>query len=441
MVFYLSIILGKLIVFLSQIFKIGTGSTWPGHLALLFDKNFLKKFFKKNYHLKKIIVTGTNGKTTTVALIKYLLEKKGYQVFTNEEGANLLNGIASCLIKNANFFGKIKKKVAIFEVDEFNISLIINEFLPEMVVILNLFRDQLDRYGEVNTIALRWFYALKQLSPKTLVFLNGDDPNLYYLGKNISFPVFYFGLKKEEMPKKSLSFDVDFNYCPVCYALLFYKKVSYSHLGSFFCQKCGFSQKGVFTFPLKDVCLPLAGIYNRYNLAAALLLLIKGFNLDAKEMIKLLKDFSPAFGRQERIIYQNRCFYLLLSKNPTGFNQSIDASLSFIKNKKNIFWIILNNKIPDGRDISWIWDVDFKKIFVVVKKIFVSGDRAFDMAVRLKYEETPFPLKKNIIPIADLKQTLKKILKETKENDEIFVFPNYSAMLELRRILVGRKFL
>jgi len=439
MVFYLSIILGKLIVFFSQIFKIGAGSTWPGHLALIFDKNFLKKIFKKNPHLQTVVVTGTNGKTTTVALLKYLLEKKGWQVFTNQEGANLLNGIASSLIKNTNLFGKIKKQVAIFEVDEFNFPLIIDEFLPQMVVVLNLFRDQLDRYGEVNTIASRWLSALKRLSQTTKVFLNGDDPNLYYLGKNIHSLVFYFGLEKENMPHKTVSFDVDFNYCPVCFNLLSYKKVVYSHLGSFFCQKCGFSPKDVFTLSLKNITFPLLGIYNQYNLTAVLLLLIKGFNFDLKELISLLKDFLPVFGRQEKIVYEDRVFYLFLSKNPVGFNQSLETAFSFVKDKKNIFWIILNNRIPDGLDVSWIWDVEFKKIFVVDKKVFVSGDRAFDMAIRLKYE--PTELKKNIIPIINLKKTLKKILKETKKNEKILVFPNYSAMLEVRKILIGKKFL
>jgi len=439
MVFYLSIILGKLVALLSYILKIGAGSTWPGHLALIFDKNFLKKFFKKNPHLQTILVTGTNGKTTTVALLKYLLEKKGYQVFTNKEGANLLNGIASSLIKNANFLGKIEKQVAIFEADEFNFPLIIKEFSPNIVLILNLFRDQLDRYGEVNTIASRWLLALKNLSPKTLVFLNGDDPNLYYLGKNISSFVFYFGLEKSKMPYKNLPFDVDFNYCPVCFNLLSYQKVAYSHLGSFFCQKCGFHQENIFTLSLKNIPFSLFGIYNQYNLTAAFLVLIKGFNFDLSEIFDFVKDFKPAFGRQEKIIYKNRVFYLLLSKNPAGFNQSIEAVTSYFKGQKKFFWLILNNRIPDGRDVSWIFDVEFKKIVFLAKKIFVSGDRAFDMAIRLKYELPNS--KKKIIPLIDLKKTLKKILEETKENEAIFVFPNYSAMLEVRKLLVGKKFL
>jgi len=439
MIFYLSIIFGKLIVLLSQILKIGAGSTWPGHLALVIDKNFFKKIFKRNPHLQTIVVTGTNGKTTTVALLKHLLEKKGYQVFTNQEGANLLNGIASSLIKNANFWGEVKKQVAIFEADEFNFPLIINEFLPNIVVILNLFRDQLDRYGEVNTIASRWFLALKKLSPKTLVFLNGDDPNLYYLGKNLFSFVFYFGLEKSKMPYKNLLFDVDFNYCPVCFNLLSYKKVAYSHLGIFFCQKCGFHQENVFTLSFKNIPFSLFGIYNQYNLTAAFLVLIKGFNFDLREIFDFVKDFKPAFGRQEKIVYKNRLFYLLLSKNPAGFNQSIEAVISYFNKQKKFFWLILNNRIPDGRDISWIFDVDFKKIVSLAKKIFISGDRAFDMAIRLKYEIPNW--KKKIIPLIDLKKTLKKILQETKENEMIFVFPTYSAMLEVRKLLVGKKFL
>jgi len=437
--FYFLIFFTKIVIFFSRLFKFGAGSTWPGHLALFFDSKFIKKILQKNNHLKIFVITGTNGKTTTVALLKHFLEKNNVSCFSNQEGANLLNGITSSLIKNSNFFGKINKEVAIFETDEFNFPLILKELTPLAIIILNLFRDQLDRYGEVNTIFSRWFEALKNISSNTLVFLNGDDPQLYYLGKKISGQVFYFGLDKEEMPLKKLPHDMDFNYCPVCFKLLHYKKIAYSHLGKFFCLKCGFKSKNIFTSKESFSDFPLKGIYNRYNLTAVFLFLKKIFGFSIDKLKLLLNDFLPAFGRQEKITYNNRYFYLLLSKNPAGFNQSIEASISFIGNKKNVFWLILNNKIPDGHDVSWIWDVNFKKIFLVTKEIFVSGDRAFDMAVRLKYEETL--LKKKIIPIIDLRQALKEILKVTKEKDEILVFPNYSAMLELRFILVGRKFL
>jgi len=437
--FYFLIIVSKLVSFFSRLFKIGAGSTWPGHLALYFDSKFVRKILQKNPQLKIVVITGTNGKTTTVALLKHLLEKNNLSCFSNQEGANLLNGIASSLIKNTNFFGKINKEVALFEVDEFNLPLILKEVTPLAIIILNLFRDQLDRYGEVNTIFSRWLEALKNISSDTTIFLNGDDPQLYYLGQKISGRVFYFGLEEDLMPLKKIPHDVDFNYCPVCFKLLRYKKIAYSHLGKFFCQNCGFKPTAVFTLKENFANFSLKGIYNRYNLTAVFLFLQKIFGFSDDKLKLGLEDFLPVFGRQEKINYKKRDFYLLLSKNPAGFNQSIEAALSFSDDKKHIFWIILNNKVPDGHDVSWIWDVDFKKIFLVAKKIFVSGDRAFDMAIRLKYEETA--LKKIIVVEDDLKKALKKITGSTLEDEKIFILPNYSAMLEVRKILVGKKFL
>jgi len=437
--FYFLIFFSKFFVFFIRFFKFGAGSTWPGHLVLFFDSQFVKKIIKKNPDLKIFFITGTNGKTTTVALLKYFLEKNNISCFSNQEGANLLNGIVSAIIKNTSITGKIKKEVALFEVDEFNFPLVLKEFNPLGIIVLNLFRDQLDRYGEVNTVFSRWFQALKNLSSNTTVFLNGDDPQLYYLGKKISCRVFYFGLKKEQMPFKKIPHDVDFNYCPVCFKILSYKKIAYSHLGKFFCKNCGFKQDNIFALNNSLPNFSLKGIYNLYNLTAVFVFLEKIFDFSIKKLESKLTDFLPVFGRQEKINYKKRYFYILLSKNPAGFNQSIDAALSLIKNKKNIFWFILNNKIPDGHDVSWIWDVDFNKVFLAAKKIFVSGDRVYDMAIRLKYEYSP--LKKNIIPIKDLKKTLQEILKETREKERVFVFPNYSAMLEIRELLVGRKFL
>jgi len=437
--FYFLIIFSKLVSFFSRLFKFGAGSTWPGHLALVFDSQFVRKILQKNPQLKIVVITGTNGKTTTVALLKHFLEKNNIACFSNQEGANLLNGIASSLIKNSNFFGKINKEVALFETDEFNFPLILKEFTPFGIIVLNLFRDQLDRYGEVNTIFSRWLEALKNISAATTVFLNGDDPQLYYLGQKISGRVFYFGLEQEEMPLKKVPHDVDFNYCPVCFQLLHYKKIAYSHLGKFFCQNCGFRQTDIFTLKEDLANFSLKGIYNRYNLTAVFLFLEKIFAFSADKLKLMVTDFLPAFGRQEKINYKKRDFYLLLSKNPAGFNQSIEAAISLVANKKNIFWLILNNRVPDGHDVSWIWDVDFKKIFLGAKKIFVSGDRVYDMAIRLKYE--PTMLKKTIIVNQDLKKTLAKIIEATKDGEKIFILPNYSAMLEIRKILVGKKFL
>ena len=433
------IFLGKIISFLSFRLNIGGGSTWPGHLALTLKKNFLKELIKKNPHLKIILVSGTNGKTTTVSLLRHILTKLGYSVFSNQEGANLLNGLASAMIKNANLFGEIKQRIAVFEVDEFSLPLVLEQIKPQAIVILNLFRDQLDRYGEVNTIALRWTKALKKVDKETTVVINGDDPYLYYLAASLKkTKVYLFGLNEKDMLIQTLPHDVDFIFCPRCGKSLVYKKISYSHLGIFSCAFCNFHQEEINRFSECKIDYPLGGIYMKYNTHGVFLLLRKLFNLPIKKINEGLKNFSPHFGRQEAIFYRGKKLFLILSKNPASFNQSLETVKSIIKNKKANFLIILNNRIPDGLDVSWIWDVDFKKIISVSDRIYVSGDRAYDMALRLKYEFIP---EEKIVILENLKKAINKAVSFTKKDQLLMILPNYSAMLMVRKLIVGRKFL
>lgn len=439
MVNSLLIILGKIISFLSRKLNLGNGSTWPGHLALLLNKNFLKEIIKKNPQLKIILITGTNGKTTSVALAKFILEKNGISVFSNQEGANLINGLTSSVIKNVNWFGHLHHQVALWEVDEFSLPLVLREVKPKAVVLLNLFRDQLDRYGEVNTILSRWENSLQNLDQETSIFINGDDPQLYYLGCSLkSKNLFFFGLDEKEMMIKELPHDVDFIYCPRCQKQLTYTKISYSHLGVFSCRSCNFHHENIVTFKDNKINYPLPGTYMKYNTHGVFLLLIKLFHLKLVKINKLTKHFSPHFGRQETIVYQGKKIFMILTKNPASFNQSLETARPLIKNKKANFLIVLNNRIPDGFDISWIWDVDFKKINNCFNQIYVTGDRAFDMALRLKYEFFP---EKKIIVFKDLKEALDQAVSSTKNNQPLIVLPNYSAMLMIRKLLVGRKLL
>lgn len=424
------IILGKFILKFSKLLNLGSGSTWPGHIALIFNNKFIEQVIDKNNDLKIIVVAGTNGKTTSTALLKYLLEKSEKKVFTNSEGANLINGVASTLIKNADIFSKLNYDYVIFESDELNLSLLLNKISPDKILILNLFRDQLDRYGEVNTIALKWLEALKKLTDKTEIFINGDDPQLYYIGTKLTQKVQYFGIEKKLMKLKDIPNDVDSIYCPVCLSLLKYNQLSYAHLGDFYCSKCSFKRGEVVDFSNVKISYPMTGLYNVYNTNAILLLL----GIQNK---KWLSEFTPAFGRQEEIIYKNRKIFILLSKNPAGFNQSIQTVSEMTKNEKSNFLIILNNRIPDGLDVSWIWDVDFKPILDVANNVYVSGDRAYDLNLRLKYEGN----KKNIITFENLSDAVESVVAKTKEVERLYILPTYSAMLEVRKILLGRKLL
>lgn len=448
------IFIGKLIIKISQFLNLGSGSTWPGHLALIINDKFIENVIDKNKNLKVIVIAGTNGKTTSTALLKFLLEKSGHKVFTNNEGANLLNGVASTIIKNSNIFSQLKYDFAIFESDELNLPLLLKKISPDKILILNLFRDQLDRYGEINTIALKWLESLNSLDQKTEIFINGDDPQLYYIGSKLSQKVQYFGVEIKLMKLKNIPHDVDSIFCPVCLSLLHYHQLSFAHLGNFYCSNCQFKRSGKVTdFSQEKILYPMEGLYNVYNTNAILLLLKSLVNTEIKDINNSwLKEFVPVFGRQEEIIYKNRRVFILLSKNPAGFNQSIQTvneiiikNPSFAKalgnksedKKKANFLIVLNNKIPDGQDVSWIWDVDFKPILDVAKNIVVSGDRFYDMNLRLRYENDT----KKILTFENLSDAIESIVNKTKEGERLFILPTYSAMLEVRKILLGRKLL
>jgi UDP-N-acetylmuramyl tripeptide synthase len=435
----LIILICKLISKISQFLNLGSGSTWPGHIALKINNKFIEQVIEKNKNLKIIVIAGTNGKTTSTALLKFLLEKSGKKVFTNSEGANLINGVASTIIRNVgnkNLYSvQLNYDYAIFESDELNLPLLLNKINPDKILILNLFRDQLDRYGEVNTIALKWLESLKKLTDKTEVFINGDDPQLYYIGTKLSQKVYYFGVDKKLMKLKDIPNDVDSIYCPICLSMLKYHRLSYAHLGDFYCPKCQFKRDGelVNDFSNEIISYPMSGLYNVYN-TNAILLLLKSLNIVIPVKTEIL-GFTPAFGRQEEIIYKGRKIFILLSKNPAGFNQSIQTVSEMTNNKKANFMIVLNNRIPDGLDVSWIWDVDFKPILDTAKNIIVSGDRVYDLNLRLIYENS----KNNIVTFENLTKAIEAIIKITKEGERIYILPTYSAMLEVRKILLGRK--
>lgn len=409
------ILLCKIISKISLILNLGNGSTWPGHIALKLNPKILRSL-ESNLKFGSIVIAGTNGKTTTSKLIREVLEKK-YKVVQNASGANLLNGITSALITNSG-------QIGIFEVDENTLPLLVNSFTPKIIVILNLFRDQLDRYGEVNTIAIKWKRALENLPGSTTVILNADDPQIAFLGQNLKAKVIYFGLDNPKLFLKTAEHATDSTYCPNCSEKLIYKGIYYSHIGEWSCPKCHYARPKFTSLSIRS---PLPGTYNLYNTLASQVVLnelgFHNFNF---------ADFQPAFGRQEKIIINNKKIIILLSKNPTGFNQSIRTLDEFSKEKKTVM-LVLNDRIPDGRDISWIWDVDFENLKDNVKKIYISGERCFDMGLRIKYSDI-----KNYEIYENLKTCISKALSET---DMLYILPTYSAMLEVRKILSGKKIL
>lgn len=425
---YHSIAIGKGVLSLSKILN-RDGSTWPGHLALKADRNFIKKTLNKNSDIKIILVAGTNGKTTTTKALSHILEKSGISVLTNKSGANLLNGLASLLVKHIRITGTLHKKAIIFEVDENTLPILLQEIeKPDAIILLNLFRDQLDRYGEVNTTAEKWKEALSKLKEHTVVIGNADDPQIAFLTLSTKNKIFYSidnTLKNEE----TLSHAVDSTTCPQCMRTLSYTRIAYSHLGNYSCSGCGFTnpKSKRMTFTTK-----LLGAYNIYNLTSAIVAADKIFNITPYASSELLKTFEPAFGRQEVLEVEGKKVMLLLSKNPTGLNESLNVVL---QNNSYSLLFLLNDRIPDGRDISWIWDVDFEKLKKGKFKIFVSGDRGYDLANRLLFANVDHEVFDNY------ETAYRKALEKTPDKKVLTILPTYSAMLEIRKLIGGKSLL
>lgn len=431
--FLFPIYLAKIVAAVSRLFNLGAGSTWPGHLAFEQDKQILSWLVSQ---LKGgvILIAGTNGKTTTSKMIRTILEhglKK--KVVHNEAGANLLNGIVSSLIMATDWRGRIKADWGVFEVDEATLPLALNEFTPKVVVLLNLFRDQLDRYGEVDLIAQKWHKALIGLPRDCSIVLNADDPQIAFLGDKLKARVFYFGLEDSSVILAEKQHAMDSSFCPRCAARLKFEGIYFSHLGHWLCSSCALLRPKV---DLSSWDYPLVGIYNRYNTLAAVLV-ARILGVKDNQIKQSLKDFHPAFGRLEEIAVEGKKIRVLLSKNPTGFNESI-RTLNEFPGKKTVL-LVLNDQIPDGRDVSWIWDVDFEELGDV--GIITSGDRAYDMGLRIKYALQTQNYSSKVKIKEDLKEAIKEGLEAAGDDETLYILPTYSAMLEVREIIAGRKIL
>ncbi len=427
-----SILIGKLLIILSSTFNLGSGSTWPGHIALKLNKNFIKDVLK-NSKTKIIIVAGTNGKTTTSRLITSIIRENEKTYLQNKAGANLVNGLASTLIRGVNLslarpgLARLEKDYLIFESDENALPLILEQTSPDYIVALNLFRDQLDRYGEVDSIAQKWSRAFEKLSNKTTLILNADDPLISYLGNKSKAKSAYFGLEKGD--KTELKHGADSTHCPKCSEKLSFSTVFFSHLGIWKCPNCKLER------PKPDLdnisSFPLFGNYNKYNTLAAALF-GEQEDISKSKIESAFSTFTPAFGRQETLEYKGNKVQIFLSKNPTSFNESLET-IRELKGKNLL--ILFNDKIPDGLDVSWIWDINFEELLSKNMHITVSGDRVFDMALRLKYTEI------FAHSYSDPEEALDQAAKSLEGGETLYILPNYSAMLDIRKIITGKKIL
>lgn len=439
----LSILAGKVTIFLSKHILKG-GSTFPGTVALKFDKAILAKV-AKDY--KVILVTGTNGKTTTTSMITNIFKKKGYRVITNNTGANLFRGIVSCFIDNYRFFKSNKGSYAIIEVDEANLKFVTEYLNPEIITVTNLFRDQLDRYGEVYTTLEKILEGIKKVPSSTLV-LNGDDSLFGHL--DVPNPKVYYGFSNPFNDNNTVDINADAKFCKMCKTPYSYNFITYNHLGDYYCTECGYKRPelkykldGILELTPNssnvlinnnEVTISQSGIYNIYNGLCAYSIASE-MGIENHVIASSLGKVDSSFGRQEEIEIEGKKVKIILVKNPAGYNQALDTLCLNKEDFSTLF--MLNDNYADGRDVSWIWDVNFEKLSSLpIKDIFISGIRLYDMAVRLKtagLNEENFIIEENY---GELTEKLKK-----SNTDRIYILATYTAMINYRKFLYSKGYI
>ena len=442
---FLAILAGKILAFVIKLFS-GGATAAPGLVALKIDPDLVRKLNRK-IKLGSVIISGTNGKTTTARLTCDILSTK-YKIIHNRQGSNLLRGIASTLISNSSIFGKIQFDLAIWEVDEATLPQAIKNVYPKTIVLLNLFRDQLDRYGEVDSTRTKWQKVLSNLPKSTTLILNSDDPGISILGKSFAGKKIFFGVSDDKVRLPAVAGVGDVKHCLVCGAELVFGAQLSAHLGHYRCASCDFKRptpdisaanlifKPDFSTSISlrsdgqtsAVNYSLPGLYNVYNILATSAVSSR-YNIDFSTVKNKIKEFSTAFGRFQKTKIKNRELVTFLIKNPAGANEVI-RTISTLP-KINLL-VILNDKIADGRDVSWIWDTNWEILESKTVNVFISGTRCFDMALRLKY--AGFKLSKNNIH-KEVNYSIVNTLQKLSTKDTLIVLPTYTALLDVQKTL------
>ena len=413
--------------------------TYFGKLA--FDWNpEIFKYFKIDAPI--IAVTATNGKTMTNNAISYVLEKAGKKVLCNKEGNNMETGILSTLLKNCTLSGKIKSDFLVFEVDEGYIPVVFKYLKLDTLVVLNFFRDQLDRNGEVESLILKINEFLKTY--KNNLVLNSDDPNVSRLAqanpdnKNI----YYFSVEKYKYATKNMSEAGEGKFCPFCKTKLEYEYYQYSHVGKFVCPNCHFGDNKIYkiaknvdlenrTFTVDDISYKTQfnSIYNIYNFTAVISV-CSLYNIDTSIIKDSLSTFVLNNGRLEHLVIKNTPTIINLAKNPTGSNVSLRI-LNEDKDEKELLFV-LNDNLADGHDVSWIWDINFDNLNNV-SRIITSGNRAYDIAIRIKTSGFDF---NKIEPYLNLQEAVNALY---KNNTKKYIIANYTALQPTRNEILKLK--
>ncbi|HLG64927.1 MAG TPA: MurT ligase domain-containing protein [Ktedonosporobacter sp.] len=449
----LAISAGKLAGASGRLLRIGGGTSLPGMVARRIDPNILKSVVGAS-KAKKIVITGSNGKTTTSRMTAAIAGAAGRRVSQNRTGSNLLQGVTSVAVNFADIFGRLDSDVLLFEIDEATIPLAVPEIQPDVVVITNIFRDQLDRYGELYAVARALNKMLEALPPSATVLLNGNDPQVANFGMNARARRLFFGLETMEVGTPVPEQSADIVRCIHCHNDLDYEVAYMSHLGIYRCSNCGY------TLPELDIAatsvqlasdgagpthvtlrtpqgeikleIPLPGLHNVYNTAAAVgAALAAGFALDKVQTA--LSHIRPAFGRLEKIQAGDKTIYLTFVKNPTSFNLMLRL-IAQHPGKKHLL-LAASHTVVDGEDFAWLWDVDIEEIAATIADATCSGNKPEELALRLKYAEVPTDI---ITLIPEREAALDAALAKVEPGGSLYIMSSYTPTQELRRIMQKR---
>ena len=441
----LAIALCKLLRALSRLLHRG-GTAMPGRFALKLCPDLLARLSKD---VRTVVITGTNGKTTSARMVEQAFREQGFSCLANRSGANLLDGITTEFVMNCTLGGKMRARYAVIECDEAASVRVFPQLKPRLVVVTNLFRDQLDRYGEVTHTLENIRTALESV-PEATICLNADCSLCSSLALTLPNRAVYFGLDRGAVPTRAKAQLSDATHCIRCKTKYEYDYVSYGHLGGFRCPHCGYARHAA-DYAVTDVIeqrssgttaavsirgerrvieINLPAIYNVYNAVGALAAAME-MGVGTEEAVRALGVFKGGFGRMEAFRLGKADVRMMLVKNPAGCNQVID----YLENLHNRFVLVvcLNDRGADGTDISWIWDAEFERLNALagrIEKVIVSGDRAQDMRVRLKYAGVP---DKNITVERDYETLVSSL--EPMQSD-VCIMPTYTATLELREVMI-----
>jgi UDP-N-acetylmuramyl tripeptide synthase len=432
---------------------LGRGATaLPGVVALTVDPDYITALSRELTH-GVVCVSGTNGKTTTSRMLADMAAATGWAPIHNRAGSNLDRGVAAALLADATWFGEPRGDVGLFEIDEASLAGVVGKLQPRVVVITNLFRDQMDRYFELDALARRMGDALAGLPAETVLVLNADDPLVASLALRKDAKTVYFGVDDPAVGGSVPQDISDATRCPRCKAPLRYKRVVLAHVGEWSCGSCGLERPprdvvaekvvlgdagsemaigGTVASVFETIRVPIPGLYNVYNALAALAA-ARALDIGLTEATRALANFKPAFGRLETVATNGRTLRLVLVKNPAGFNAATSALLETGRRPRLLAG--LNDRDADGRDVSWIWDADFETLAPAVQHAVITGIRGRDLALRFKYAGLPA---NKIEVVEDWSAAIDRAVSDAPADGEVIVLATYTAMQELRAALARK---